>query len=92
MSTYRKRHSQGACDMSRTWIPKEYLLQGSRLVFISFLTISFLYWMAWPSLSHFINGGVLVETSKVRRTSLPAPAVTLCPTIQGNPWLNVSWR
>ena len=71
---------------------REFWVGAAKLLFIFILSFSFINWMAWPSLSRYMRGGVLVETSTVTRPALPAPAVTICPRVNGDAWLNITWR
>ena len=67
------------------------LLYLGQIAFFLVLSLTWLIFFAAPALTRFLEDGVTVEESTEESSSLPPPAVTLCP-MEGflNGWKNVS--
>ena len=55
---------------------------GIKVILIIILLIANLYFMVWPSMSKYLQQGIIVEVTTEESDGLKAPAITFCASNQ----------
>ena len=62
------------------------LIQFTKLIFITGLFTIFVVTFAWPSINKYLNAGVIVEKSSLKREIKDSPAITFCALNENYGW------